>query len=209
MTLIYRIATGLLRGFFRLCYHLSVEGIEDPYRGKAIIAPNHASFLDPPLISATWPEEVHFLARSTLFQPSSARIILSRLNAHPVDGSAQDVQSFRLICRLLKEDQKVVIFPEGERSITGKLQKIKPGIAMLAIRMQCPIIPVYIQGTFEAWPKQSRWPKFGSPILCVYGKPIFPPSALENANKKEMQEQLTQQVQNQMEEMRLNNSYCR
>lgn len=202
MSFFYNITTCCLRYYFRLFYRYSVYGVDSPYFGKAILAPNHASFLDPPLIGASWPEEIHYLARASLFHSSVMNRLLSRLNAHPVQGTAQDIESFRLICQLLQEEKKVVIFPEGERSATGQLQPIKSGIAMLALRMQCPIIPVYISGTFEAWPKQRRWPKFGTSISCVFGKPIFP-SFSADVNKKQMQEILTQQVQNKLEDLQL------
>lgn len=198
----YRTTVTCLKGFFRLFYRFSVYGVDFPYHGKAIIAPNHASFLDPPLISAAWPEDIHFLARASLFRFRCWKTILTHLNAHPVHGTVQDIESMRLICHLLSVGEKVVIFPEGERSSTGKLQTIKSGVSMLALRMQCPIIPVYIEGTFEAWPKHQRWPKFGSPITCVFGSPIFPPS-LSNMTKKQAQELLTEQVQQQLEKLRL------
>jgi 1-acyl-sn-glycerol-3-phosphate acyltransferase len=157
----------ILKGFFSLFYRLSVYGIDNPYHGKAIIAPNHASFFDPPLIGATWPEEVHFLARASLFRSWILRVIIKNLNAHPVHGTAQDIESFRLICQLLSEGNKVVIFPEGERTVTGSLMPIKSGTAMLALRMQCPIIPVYLKGTYEAWPRHKRvWAAYFSRWLA-------------------------------------------
>jgi 1-acyl-sn-glycerol-3-phosphate acyltransferase len=202
MTFFYRLTAYFLRGYFRIFYRYSVYGVRLPYQGKAILAPNHASFLDPPLMGAAWPEEVHFLARASLFQSSFLNWLFSRLNAHPVQGSSQNIESFRLICQLLNEEKKVVIFPEGERSSTGDLQEIKSGIAMLACRMQCPIIPVYISGSFEAWPRHSPWPKVGSSLACVFGQPIFPTLSKE-MNKKQMQEIITQQVQKKLEELRL------
>jgi 1-acyl-sn-glycerol-3-phosphate acyltransferase len=201
MSFFYRLTSHFLRGYFRLFYRYSVYGAHASYPGKALLAPNHASFLDPPLIGAAWPEEVHFLARASLFRSFIWSKLLSHLNAHPIQGTVQDVESFRMICRLLNEGKKVVIFPEGERSATGQLQIIKSGMAMLALRMQCPIIPVYISGTFEAWPRHSRWPQFGSAIVCVFGQPIFPTPSV-GMNKKQLQEILTQQVQKKLEELR-------
>lgn len=202
MRVFYRVSRLCLKGYFRLFYRYSVYGNEKSYQGKAIFASNHASFLDPPLIATAWPEEVHFLARASLFQNPFWNWLLSNLNAHPVRGTVQDIDSFRLICQLLSEGKKVVVFPEGERSTTGQLQTMKSGIAMLALRMQCPIIPVYISGTFEAWPRHRRCPKFGTPISCVFGEPIFPISSTQ-LNKKQMQEFLTQQVQDNLEKLRL------
>lgn len=198
----YWMTSRSLRGFFNLFYRLSVYGVETPYQGKAIIAPNHASFFDPPLIGATWPEEVHFLARASLFRFWGWKSILENLNAHPVHGTAQDIESFRLLCQLLSEGKKVVIFPEGERTLTGDLMPIKSGTAMLALRMQCPIIPVYLKGTYEAWPRHNRLPSFGSSISCVYGQPIFSDGHPE-MNKKQLQDHLIQQVQKKWEELSL------
>jgi 1-acyl-sn-glycerol-3-phosphate acyltransferase len=191
-----------MRVFFRLFYGLSIYGIDSPYQGKAILAPNHASFFDPPVIGAAWPEEVHFLARANLFHLPIWGRILSKLNAHPIHGTARDVESFRLICQLLSEGKKVVIFPEGNRTETGQLQEIKSGFAMLALRMHCPIIPVYIKGTFEAWPRHNYLPRLGPSIACVFGQPIFPEISADK-HKKKLQETLTQQVQEKMEELRL------
>lgn len=198
----YSITCRCLRSFFKVFYRLSVYGVDNPYQGKAILAPNHASFFDPPLIGATWPEEAHFLARASLFRFWGWNYILEKLNAHPVHGTAQDIESFRLLCQLLNEDKKVVIFPEGERTMTGHLMPIKSGTAMLALRMQCPIIPVYLKGTYEAWPRYKRWPSFGSSIICVYGQPIFP-HELSNMSKKQLQQDLTLQMQRKWEELRL------
>jgi len=187
--------------FFRIFYRLSITGTDNPYQGSAIIAPNHSSFLDPPLIGIAWPEETHFIARASLFRNRIWKKIQEALNSHPVSGTAQDVGSFRKICQLLREGNKVVIFPEGARSATGEMLEMKSGVAMLAIRMQCPIIPVYIKGTYEAWPKHKRWPKFRSSIACAFGQPIYPPNA-SGMNKKEIQNYLIEQIQSQLEELK-------
>ena len=202
MKLFYRTISSLLRAYFRLFYRCSVFGTDSIYHGKAILAPNHASFFDPPLIGAAWPEEVHYLARASLFKNKIWGWVLTKLNAHPVQGNAQDIESFRLICQLLDEGDKVVIFPEGERSATGELQSIKSGIAMLAMRTQSPIIPVYISGTFDAWPRHQNLPKLGTSISCVFGKPIWPIKNKEE-NKKQSQELLTQNIQSSLENLRL------
>lgn len=193
MDLFFRtVILGFYTGF-RLFYRCRIYGTKNPYRGAAIIAPNHVSFLDPPLISAMWPEETHFLARATLFDTAFMGWLLPKLHSHPVTGSSQDIPSMRMICQLLKEGKKVVIFPEGNRSEDGQLQPIKLGMSMLALRMECPIIPVYIHGTYEAWPKHSKWPKVGSEIGCVFGRPISV-SNYEGMSKKQAQEEMAKDV---------------
>lgn len=192
----YLIFRWFANKYFRLFHRLTVIGIDSPYHGKAILAPNHASYFDPPLITVAWPEEVHFLARSSLFKNRLQNWVFSKLNAHPVKGDGQDLDSLRFICKLLDEGKQVVIFPEGRRTRTGEIQPIKPGIAMLAIRTNSPIIPVYIKGAFEAFPRHKRFPKFGTPLTCIFGKPIFP-DQFQEKNKKKLQELMTRQVQEQ------------
>jgi len=193
MTLFFWMSTRLFRFFFRVFYSLRVYGVDNITRGGAIIAPNHASFFDPPIICAAWPEETHYLARKSLFDKPLLRGLISRLNAHPVTGTAQDLNSIKVICELLNQHQKVVIFPEGERSDDGELTEIKTGIAMLAMRCHCPIIPAYIHGTYDVWPKQRRWPKLRGKIACVFGKPIFP-DEFSSLTKKEAQIALAARV---------------
>jgi 1-acyl-sn-glycerol-3-phosphate acyltransferase len=201
MPLMYRLTSNLLRAYFFLFHRYRIYGADRLQIGKAILAPNHLSFLDPPLLGAATPEEVHFLARSSLFHSRFFQWLLPQLNAHPLYQAPQDVQSLRYICQLLNEEKKVVIFAEGGRSDTGQLQTIKSGVAMLALRTQCPIIPVWIQGTFEAWPRHKKIPKPTS-ISCAFGKPLLLDSAMRQLDKKQAQEQLTQQLQSRLEELR-------
>ncbi len=187
-----------LSRFFHLLYRCKVYGTEHPVKGRAIIAPNHTSFFDPPIIAIAWPEEVHFLAKASLFQTSYMKWLIKKLNAHPVNESAQDIKSMKTICKLLEEEKKVVIFPEGERSHHGDLLSIKSGVAMLALRMKCPIIPAYIEGAYEAWPRNSRLPKFGNKITILFGKPIAMEPYL-HMHKKEAQQAISEHL---LEEIR-------
>jgi 1-acyl-sn-glycerol-3-phosphate acyltransferase len=191
-----------LKLFFSSFYRFRVFGTDHVYKGGAILAPNHTSYFDPPLISVAWPEEIHYLARATLFHSKPFSWLLRKLHAHPVHGSAQDLHSFKIICKLLEENKQVVIFPEGLRSEDGQLQPIKPGVAMLALRTRCPIIPIYIQGAFEAWPIHQKWPRFGSSITCVIGEPIFP-GLYSSLDKKQAQEALSLKLQDSLEKLRL------
>lgn len=171
MKLFYRVVRSLTSLLFKLLYHHRTFGIRNITPGRAIIAPNHASFLDPPLVAVSWPEEISFLARKSLFSPLLGAII-KKLNAYPVTGTTQDLGSIKLICSLLNQDKKVVIFPEGFRTGDGAMGDIKSGICMLAQRCQAPIIPVYIDGSFDAWDRSRRFPKLKGKTACVIGTPI-------------------------------------
>ena len=119
--------------------------------------------------------------------------MIRSLNAHPVSGGSDDLGSFKLICRLLSEDKKVVIFPEGHRTSDGLLGEVKSGIAMLAFRCHAPIIPVYIGGTFDVWNKMEKLPRLNGHTVCVFGSAIFP-EKYESLEKKQAQEAMSKDV---------------
>jgi 1-acyl-sn-glycerol-3-phosphate acyltransferase len=157
--------------FFTLHRH-RVYGIENLPKGPALIAANHTSYYDPPLIAVSSPEELHFLAKDSLFKVPLFSSAIRALNAHPVSGTASDLASFKLICKLIAEEKKVVIFPEGRRSETNELLPIKPGIGMLAMRCDAPIVPTYISGLYDVWPMYNAIPKPWGKTTIHFGKPI-------------------------------------
>ena len=169
----YRFVCGCARLFFKLFYRLRVDGLSHLQPGSGILAANHASFYDPPIISASCKEEVHFLARDSLFQiPIFGRIIRA-LNSHPVSRNASDARTFRELIRLLEEGKKIILFPEGKRSDDGSLQPLEQGLAFLIYKAKSDIYPVYVDGSFEAWNRFQRFPSFfGHRIRCVFGSPI-------------------------------------
>lgn len=167
----YRTVRGLFKLLFFICHRHKVYGTDNLPNGPALIAANHTSFWDPPLITASTPCELHFLAKASLFRPPLGPII-ERLNAHPVTGTASDLSSFKLIQQLILKGCKVVIFPEGSRSQTGEILPFKAGIGMLAMRTGAPIVPTYIQGLHEVWPMDQKFPKFWGKTAIIFGKPI-------------------------------------
>jgi 1-acyl-sn-glycerol-3-phosphate acyltransferase len=158
----------LAKVFFRL----KTYGLEHFYPRGAIIAANHTSFLDPPLLAVSWPGEVHFLARETLFRNPFFGWFIKSLNTHPVSGDIGDVKVFKTVCSLLSQGKKIVLFPEGKRSLTGELGEIKPGIVMLVAKTESAIIPAYLDGVFEIWNRRQKFPKLFKKTACVFGTPI-------------------------------------
>ncbi|MEA3206909.1 MAG: 1-acyl-sn-glycerol-3-phosphate acyltransferase [Verrucomicrobiota bacterium] len=171
-----------MKPLYWFCYTLSgaIARIAFQYRaygqeniieeGPAIMAANHQSYLDPPLVGITCRNELHFLARKTLFEKKLLGPLISRVNALPVDLSRGDLTAFRAVVKLLKEGHRTVIFPEGTRSLNGAIQQARPGIGMIIAKTLAPVVPVRIFGSFEAWPKGGKIrPR---PITVVVGKPI-------------------------------------
>lgn len=198
MKIIYRSARSLAKLVFLTAYGLKVYGLEHFFKGGAIIAPNHTSYYDPPLVGVSWPEEIFFLARKSLFQKPLLGTLIRQLNSYPVTGTAQDLASIKQICQLLLENKKVVIFPEGIRSYTGELSPIKSGIGMLAIRCRCPIIPVYINGCYAVWNRTHRFPRLWGNVACVFGSPISS-DRFHELDKKTAQEAIANEVRRSIE----------
>lgn len=170
---IYRIVLFLAWGLFKLFCRHRVYGLEHFYPRGALIASNHTSFLDPPILAISWPEEVHFLARETLFSQKAFGAFITALNAHPVSGRPHDIKVFKTVCSLLKEGKKVILFPEGTRSLDGQLGEIKPGITLFLERTGAALIPAYIHGSYEAWGRHRKWPKLFTKTVCVFGTPLL------------------------------------
>ncbi len=206
MSLFYRLSRGCLKGFFKLAYSHQVylpEGII--YPEAAIIAANHASFLDPPLVAASWPEPIHFLARKTLFDVALLSPIISGLNAHPLTG-ANDTSSVKQVLSLLASGKKILLFPEGTRTTHGNLLPFKQGIGMLARKSGAAIIPTYIHGSYNAWPKNKKYPTlFGAKTACVFGKPILL-SEFDEADPKALQHKITARLESDI--LQLKEFFC-
>ena len=163
--------------------------IED---GPAIMAVNHQSYLDPPLVGITCKNELYYLARKTLFEKKLLGPIISRVNALPVDLSRGDLAAFRSVMKLLQEGHRTVIFPEGTRSLTGQIQKARPGIGMIIARTLAPVVPMRIFGSFEAWPKGGKIRPH--PITVVVGKPIRFKKDDFAAHNREVYQKISEQV---------------
>jgi len=170
--LFYAFIKFLAKTLFKLFYGLKVRGIENVPVGSAFIAPNHVSFFDPPVIAVSCPYEINFLARASLFRNKLFGWFIRKLNAHPIGVSASDRKTFKVTFDLLKDSQKVLIFPEGERSRSEDIAEIKSGLGFLAWKSNTPIVPAFIEGTFRAWPRFKKFPRLFKRITCTFGKPI-------------------------------------
>ena len=171
MGLLYRFVLCVTWCYFKLFYSYRVYGLSHFPKGGAILAANHVSFYDPPLVSVSSIEEVHFLARKSLFKRLFGSFIRA-LNAHPLSGDVGSIGVIRSITDLLKRGKKVVLFPEGKRSFTGELSEIKPGISLLISKTGAAIVPVYIAGAYDVWPRRRKRPKLGGRLACIFGTPI-------------------------------------
>lgn len=172
MKALYWITKRFFEGFFYTFYRLKVHGRDHLNIGAALLASNHASYYDSPLLMAAAPHELSFLAVHTLFKKPILNSLITNLNAHPIAGMNVDRHSFKTISKLLGHGSQIVIFPEGTRAVVDDLKPLKAGVVVLALQCQAPIIPVYIHGSLQAWPRTRLFPKPWGKIDCVFGSPI-------------------------------------
>lgn len=201
MHLFYRVIYTLARTFFKLAFRLKIHGLEHFRPGGGILVANHTSFYDPPVLSISCPEEVHFLARKSLFDVPVLGWIIRKLNTHPVHRAAADAQTFRQILQLLSEQKKVILFPEGKRSDEGQLEPLERGFSFLVQKAECRIFPAYLKGVYEAWPRKRRFPKLWGRITCVFGSPIEW-QEFEGLEKKEAQEKILKRTEKALRQLK-------
>jgi 1-acyl-sn-glycerol-3-phosphate acyltransferase len=172
MTPLYRAGHTLCTAVAELAFRLKIYGRENLIeQGPAILASNHASFLDPPLVGVACRKEVFYLARKTLFEKPVLGLLLPRINCIPVDRDRGDVGAVRTLLRLLKEGKRVVVFPEGTRSRDGNLQPARGGLGLIIAKSLAPVVPVRIFGSYAALPRSGGI--HFSQVTVVVGKPLI------------------------------------
>jgi 1-acyl-sn-glycerol-3-phosphate acyltransferase len=139
--------------------------------GPVILASNHQSYVDPPLVGICSKRDVYYLARKTLLDVPLLGNLLPHINVIPVDRDGNDMSALKKIIRLVRSGNGVVLFPEGTRSPDGLLQKGKQGIGLIIAKSHAPVQPMRIFGAHEAFPKGSG-KITTAPITVVVGEPI-------------------------------------
>jgi 1-acyl-sn-glycerol-3-phosphate acyltransferase len=160
-----------------------VEGVERiPPEGPLIVASTHESFLDPMVVGAFLPRRMRYLARRTLFVKTRDGVEKRRLIAGSfarwalvieLDREGSDKDAVRKCLEALAQGDAVLLFPEGTRSLDGRVQEFRPGVALMALRSGAMVIPVSAEGTARVWPKGRKLPRLGAgPVRLVYGEPV-------------------------------------
>jgi long-chain acyl-CoA synthetase len=164
-------------------FHLKVTGLDKlPKTGAYIISSNHQSYLDPLVLAGVLPTDVFFRAfavgTSDHFGQGIMRRLARSIKVMVLDPDANLVPAMRAGAFGLRHGMALVLYPEGERSIDGTPKVFKKGAAILSIHLQIPIVPVAIEGFYEAWPRNHNFRGF-TPLKMIFGDPIFPPPESE------------------------------
>lgn len=166
-TWFYRAVRAVARFIFFLKLRVRVIGLENvPKEGAFIIASNHLSWMDVPLVPSFIKRKVVYMAKEELFY-SKVGWIVRLMGAFPVKRGEADRQSLRAADTQLKAGKIFMIFPEGTRSKIHQLGQGHVGLGMIALRAGVPVIPVAV------WGSEYTFKKLRPPVTISYGKPLL------------------------------------
>jgi len=168
--ILYGILWVLARVVAWVCFRYRVQG-KIPRSGGLLIAANHASYLDIPLLGCGMHRRAWYLGRNDLFPVPVLNGILQALGWIPVRLGRLDREAFGKAIDLIRTGHVVVIFPEGGRSHDGHLRPPKAGIGVIVSQTGCPVVPAYLKGTFDVLPMRARLPRFRQ-VTVRFGDPI-------------------------------------
>ena len=152
---------------FRLFLRMEVFGRENiPEEGPVVIASNHLSLLDPPILGAAATRKIHCMAKSELFKPAWFGALIRKLGAFPVKRGEMDREAIKTGLTILKENKVLAVFPEGTRSKDGELGRAGGGAFMMGVKRKAKIVPACIYGTDIS--RHPGWPK----VRVIFGKPM-------------------------------------
>ncbi len=172
MNFSYRCGWLFFRGVFAVYFRWRVIDPDHvPTTGGVILAANHASYIDPPLVGAGLHRDINYLARQSLFRFPLMGRILHSWNSVPVDREGGGAKGLKIILDRLLGGAGIILFPEGTRSSDGNLQPARPGIGLIVAKSSAPVVPVRVFGSFEAWGRNRKIPR-PKKVTVKYGAPM-------------------------------------
>jgi 1-acyl-sn-glycerol-3-phosphate acyltransferase len=173
MNFVYFLGWSFFRAVYATYFRWSVYNAERvPLTGPVILASNHASFLDPPLVGSGVTRGINYLARDTLFRFPGVGWLLRKWNSVPVDREGGGAAGLKAILDRLLDGGAIILFPEGTRTRDGKLQPARSGIGLTVIKSTAVVVPARVFGTYEAYGKHVKFPK-PHRIAVKYGRPMY------------------------------------
>lgn len=209
MGVTYWIGWSLCRLVFATYFRWKVCHAERvPLAGPVILAANHASYLDPPLVGSGLPRAINYLARDTLFKYPGLGAVLRSVNAVPVDREGGGGAGLKAILDRLLAGGGIILFPEGTRSPDGQLRAARAGIGLTVIKSNAPVVPVRVFGTHEAWGRHLALPR-PRRVAVKYGNPMDFAALREEAKTcpkprlKQIYQQIADEIMVAIGELRL------
>jgi len=200
----YWIFYWALRVLYAVFCRWKIHGREHfPRHGGFILAVNHASYLDPTILGSAAPRGIYYMARKTLMKSSLSKWFLTSIHTIPIDiaGGGGDVHAFRECVNMIHSGKPILIFPEGTRTRDGNLQPGKLGIGFLAMMGRVDILPCYIHGSYEMFPRHSNFPVPHK--LHVFFGPLIPYSQFDHLHmKKDSYHKISHRVMEEIGKLR-------
>jgi 1-acyl-sn-glycerol-3-phosphate acyltransferase len=198
--MIYRFMRALFTLFFRVWGGWEITGHENvPKEGAVLIAPNHLSFLDPPLMGCALRRPGWFMAKAELFAIPGFRWLITHMHAYPVKRGVPDRAALKRTLDYLRQGEVVCVFPEGKRSVDGRLSPIEAGIGMLAVKTGAPIVPVGIRGTDRVLPRDAKR-LYRARVRVHFGSPI-PVPVISRGEEKEAGQAMADLLQDHLQQL--------
>jgi len=173
MNSVYHLGWSLFRVMYATYFRWRVFNPERvPLTGPVILASNHASFLDPPLVGSGLHRGINYLARESLFRYPGVGWLLRKWNSVPVDRDGGGAAGLKAILDRLLAGGAIILFPEGTRTKDGSLQPARSGIGLTAIKSSAVVVPVRVFGTYEAYGRHIKIPR-PHQVSVKYGRPMM------------------------------------
>jgi len=171
----YALGRAVITPLARVVYRPRVEGKDNvPRTGPVIFASNHLSFIDSIAIPVAAPRPVHFLAKASYFDKWASRTFFTSIGAIPVHRGAGQaaLDALDQQRQLLDDGRAVALYPEGTRSLDGRLYKGRTGVAFLALQTGAPVVPVGLVGTDKVMPVGATMPSLKHRVTVKFGEPL-------------------------------------
>ncbi|MBI5143382.1 MAG: AMP-binding protein [Nitrospirae bacterium] len=196
----------LVNSVLAMFFGLRSTGRHNLPDGPFIIAANHESYLDGFAVSAAAPRNVagrlFMVGLEQFFRGPLSSLLTAAAWVIPIDTERHLERAMRMSAEVLRHGNALCIFPEGGRSFDGELMEFKNGAGILAVEMNVPIVPCFIEGAFEAYSRHMRFPASFRRITVTFGKPVHPSAVPAGTDRAEVYAETIRRVRNEIELMK-------
>lgn len=193
----YNVMKNGAKVFLKLYFRLKGEGLENIPDGPFILAPNHQSFFDGLFVAVFLKnklmKQTYFYAKEKHIKNKLVKFVANKHNVIVMDLSDLKT-SLQKMAEVLKRGKNIIIFPEGTRTLSGELGDFKKTFAILSRELNVPIVPVAINGAYDALPRGTHFPKPWKKINVKFLKPVMPENHTYDSLKEIVQTKVSEQL---------------